>query len=42
VGAVAAQAAARGVDVTVVATADEVGRVTDPLREAGTAYTVLD
>ncbi|MFP4530160.1 MAG: MarR family transcriptional regulator [Halodesulfurarchaeum sp.] len=40
VGSVAARAAERGVDVTVVATADEVGRVTDPLREAGTAYTV--
>ncbi|MFB6086121.1 MAG: MarR family transcriptional regulator [Halodesulfurarchaeum sp.] len=42
VGSVAARAAERGVDVTVVATADEVGRVTDPLREAGTAYTVRD
>ncbi len=42
VGSVAARAAERGVDVTVVATADEVGRVTDPLREAGTSYTVLD
>lgn len=42
VGTVAAKAAQRGVDVTVIATADEVGRVTDPLRESGTAYTVLD
>ncbi|MDZ7850858.1 MAG: MarR family transcriptional regulator [Halodesulfurarchaeum sp.] len=42
VGEVAARAAERGVDVMVVATADEVGRVTDPLREAGTAYTVQD
>jgi len=41
-GEVAATAAERGVDVTVVATADEVGRVTDPLRESGTSYTVLD
>jgi putative transcriptional regulator len=40
VGEVAARAAERGVDVTIVATADEVGRVTDPLREAGTAYSV--
>lgn len=39
-GDVAATAASRGVDVVIVATADEVGRVTDPLREAGTAYTV--
>jgi putative transcriptional regulator len=39
-GNVAAAAASRGIDVVVVATADEVGRVTDPLREAGTAYTV--
>ncbi|MFW5965469.1 MAG: MarR family transcriptional regulator [Halodesulfurarchaeum sp.] len=42
VGEVAARAAERGVDVTVVATADAVGRVTDPLREAGMSYTVLD
>lgn len=42
VGSVAARAAERGVDVTVVATADEVGRVTDPLRESGTAYSVLE
>jgi len=41
-GEVAAAAAGRGVDVVVVATADEVGRVTDPLREAGTAYSVVD
>ncbi|MFB6113049.1 MAG: winged helix-turn-helix transcriptional regulator [Halodesulfurarchaeum sp.] len=39
-GHVAASAASRGVDVVIVATVDEVGRVTDPLREAGTAYTV--
>jgi len=39
-GAVAAAAARRGVDVVVVATADQVGRVTDPLRDAGTAYEV--
>ena len=41
-GEVAARAAERGVDVVVVATADEVGRVTDPLRESGTEYAVLD
>lgn len=41
-GEVAAEAASRGVDVIVVATADEVGGVTDPLREAGTAYSVID
>lgn len=39
-GDVAAAAASRGVDVVVVATADLVGRVTDPLRDAGTAYEV--
>lgn len=39
-GEVAAAAASRGVDVVVVATADLVGRVTDPLRDAGTAYEV--
>ncbi|MFB6109485.1 MAG: winged helix-turn-helix transcriptional regulator [Halodesulfurarchaeum sp.] len=42
VGEVAARAAERGVDVTVVASADAVGRVTDPLREAGTAYSVRE
>lgn len=41
-GEVASAAASRGVDVIVVATSDEVGRVTDPLREAGTAYSVID
>ena len=41
-GEVAAAAAIRGVDVIVVSTADEVGRVTDPLREDGTPYTVRD
>lgn len=39
-GEVAAAAAARGLDVTVVASADHVGRITDPLREAGAAYSV--
>jgi putative transcriptional regulator len=39
-GEVAAAAAARGLDVTVVASADHVGRVTDPLRDAGAAYSV--
>ncbi|MFB6081877.1 MAG: MarR family transcriptional regulator [Halanaeroarchaeum sp.] len=41
-GEVAAAAAQRGVDVVVVATADEVGRVTDPLRDAGTSYEVSE
>lgn len=41
-GELAAVAASRGVDVLVVSTADEVGRVTDPLREEGTAYAVKD
>lgn len=40
-GEVAAAAASRGVDVVVVATADQVGRVTDPLRDAGTTYEVF-
>lgn len=39
-GEAAAAAASRGVDVVVVVTADLVGRVTDPLRDAGTAYEV--
>ncbi|MFB6104296.1 MAG: MarR family transcriptional regulator [Halobacteriaceae archaeon] len=39
-GEVAAAAARRGVDVVVVVTADLVGQVTDPLRDAGTAYEV--
>ncbi|WP_259519512.1 MarR family transcriptional regulator [Halanaeroarchaeum sp. HSR-CO] len=41
-GAVAAAAAQRGVAVVVVVTADDVGRVTDPLRDAGTSYEVSD
>lgn len=42
VGEVAADAADRGLDVMVVATADAVGRVTDPLRDAGANYEVTD
>jgi len=41
-GAVAAQAAGRGLDVVVVATADVVGRVTDALREDSVAYEVTE
>lgn len=41
-GEVAAAAAQRGVQVIIVATADEIGRVTDPLRDAGTSYEVSD
>ncbi|WP_433628247.1 MarR family transcriptional regulator [Halomicrococcus sp. NG-SE-24] len=41
-GEVAADAATRGLDAVVVATADSVGRVTDALREAGVAYEVAD
>ena len=41
-GDVAAAAAQRGVTVLVVVTADEVGRVTDPLRDAGTSYEVSE
>ena len=41
-GDIAAAAAQRGVRVVVVATADEVGRVTDPLRDAGTSYEVAE
>ncbi|MFB6094437.1 MAG: MarR family transcriptional regulator [Halanaeroarchaeum sp.] len=41
-GDVAAAAAQRGVHVVVIVTADEVGRVTDPLRDAGTAYEVTE
>ncbi|AKH97297.1 DUF7839 domain-containing protein [Halanaeroarchaeum sulfurireducens] len=41
-GDIAAAAAQRGVRVVVVVTADEVGRVTDPLRDAGTSYEVAD
>jgi len=39
-GAVAADAAGRGLDVVVVATTDLAGRVTDALRDAGLAYEV--
>ena len=39
-GAVAADAAGRGLDCTVVVTSDRVGQVTDALRDAGTAYEV--
>jgi putative transcriptional regulator len=41
-GAVAADAAGRGLDVVVVATTDLAGRVTDALRDAGLAYEVDD
>ncbi|MFB6133731.1 MAG: MarR family transcriptional regulator [Halanaeroarchaeum sp.] len=41
-GEIAAVAAQRGLDVAVVATADDVGRVTDPIRDAGTNYEVFD
>ncbi|GGL61598.1 DUF7839 domain-containing protein [Halocalculus aciditolerans] len=41
-GDVAADAAGRGLSVTVAATADAVGRVTDPLRDAGVSYEVTD
>jgi putative transcriptional regulator len=39
-GAVAADAAGRGVDVAVITTTDAAGRITDALREAGLAYEV--
>jgi putative transcriptional regulator len=39
-GGVAAAAASRGLDVVVVASVDNVGRVTDALRDAGAAYEV--
>ncbi|WP_254767733.1 MarR family transcriptional regulator [Salinilacihabitans rarus] len=42
VGDVAADAAERGLAVTVVATVDAVGRVTDTLRDADVAYEVLE
>ncbi|MCU4926781.1 winged helix-turn-helix transcriptional regulator [Halobacteria archaeon AArc-dxtr1] len=42
VGGVAADAAERGLSVTVVATTDVVGRVTDALRDAEVAYEVLE
>jgi putative transcriptional regulator len=41
-GAVAAEAAARGQRVAVVATTDEVGRITDALRDGNAAYEVTD
>ncbi len=41
-GPVAADAAARGLDVFIVTTIDELGRVTDALRDAGIAYEVTD
>lgn len=41
-GAVAAEAAARGLDVVVAATADAVGRVTDALRDGDVVYEVTD
>jgi len=41
-GEVAADAAGRGVDAVVVATADNVGRVTDALRDADAPYEVTD
>ena len=39
-GEVAADAASRGLDVVVVASVDNVGRVTDALRDTGVAYEV--
>jgi len=39
-GDVAAEAASRGLDVAVITAGDAVGRVTDPLREAGAEYEV--
>lgn len=39
-GEVAAAASSRGLDVAVVVSADLVGRVTDPLRDAGVSYSV--
>ena len=41
-GEVAAEAAARGVNVVVVVTADAVGRVTDALRDGGVLYEVTE
>lgn len=41
-GDVAADAANRGVDVVIVATTDNAGRVTDSLRDANLAYEVVD
>jgi putative transcriptional regulator len=37
---VAADAASRGLDAIVVATTDNVGRVTDALRDTGVSYEV--
>ncbi|MCU4973364.1 winged helix-turn-helix transcriptional regulator [Halobacteria archaeon AArc-m2/3/4] len=42
VGDVAADAAERGLDVTVLATTDAVGRVTDVLRDGDVSYEVLE
>ncbi|PGF15223.1 Crp/Fnr family transcriptional regulator [Natrinema sp. CBA1119] len=41
-GAVAADGAERGLEVTAVATTNEVGRVTDALRDADVSYEVLE
>ena len=41
-GDVAADAASRGLDAVVVATPDTLGRVTDPLRDAGVSYDVTE
>ncbi|NEU57598.1 winged helix-turn-helix transcriptional regulator [Halorussus sp. MSC15.2] len=41
-GEVAAEAAGRGLDAVVVSTADQVGRVTDALRDANVAYEVTE
>ena len=41
-GDVAAEAAARGVDAVVITTADEVGRVTDALRDGDVLYEVTE
>ncbi|MHB9285750.1 winged helix-turn-helix transcriptional regulator [Halobacteriales archaeon Cl-PHB] len=41
-GAVAADAASRGLDAVVVATTDSLGRVTDALRDEGIAYEVTE
>jgi len=41
-GEVAADAASRGLSVTVVATTDAMGRVTDAIRDANVVYEVLD
>lgn len=41
-GEIAAEAAERGLDAVIVATSDNVGRVTDALRDAGVAYEVAN